>query len=163
MVGDAMNVIVVSDGFGGLDMTKVVSMPNAEITISINKYNDIKHVRNTMKLAQIYENEEDVVIVKYTLDDSMTEGLHRVDTVIADGSDIVKLFGEPITKGDTTMWIIDIDYREKGEDYGVNNEDFDTARTTLYDYRDNEWAIGGRNWMDGYVLKVLLAENGVIK
>ncbi len=116
-----------------------------------------------MKLKEIHES-ADIQIVGFSLEDAATPGSRRLDTVYAELSSLIELFGEPLsTEADRYTWNINIDYRDVGENYGENNEDYDTASTSLYDYRDNEWTIGGKEWVDGYVLKTLLAEKGVIK
>jgi len=128
-----------------------------------------------MKLLDLFETTEDIEIVSFDIDETGVSGSHKIDTVRANYHDLVSVFGEPQTFADDDLsdvnflWDITINYRESGEEY---DDDYDVAFVTIYDYRYNdqdrnptsveEWTIGGRNWMDGYVLRTLLEQKGII-
>ncbi len=130
-----------------------------------------------MKLYDLFEN-TDIEIVSFDIDETFVQGVHKLSTVSANGDALVAAFGEPqnLTNKKQSdlnyIWSFTINFREAGEDY---EGDSDIAFAELYDYRYgddqevepaeiiDEWTIAGRNWMDGYVLRTLLEQKGIIK
>lgn len=126
-------------------------------------------------LTVIFEEQDDIEIISFDVDDTGVSGTHKIDTIKANYHDLVTIFGEPqsYVNDDSAdvnfLWDITINYRDTDEEY---DGDSDVAFVTIYDYRYNdqdrdpttieEWTIGGRNWMDGYVLRTLLNQKGII-
>ncbi len=129
-----------------------------------------------MKLMDLFEN-QDIEIVGFDIDETSVQGIHKLSTVDVQGDALIKAFGEPQDFSNKEqsdinyIWSFTINFREAGEDY---EGDHDIAFAELYDYRYgddqevepagiiDEWTIGGRNWMDGYVLRTLLEQKGIL-